>query len=71
VGKNRGNDREFLAKQPPFIPYLANRQRQGRAAARGASVRRSGGGLQGPAAAGGRGKRRRRARAFHYRAHLG
>jgi hypothetical protein len=46
----------FWLNSPPFIPYLANRQRQGRAAERGASVRWPGGVFQGPTAAGGRGK---------------
>jgi hypothetical protein len=47
---------------------LPPRSRQGRG---GGRTPRSGGGLQVPTAAGGRGKRRRRARASHPRAHLG
>jgi hypothetical protein len=50
----------------PF--FLPDPDRGGR---QGASVRRSGGGLPRPTAAGGRGKRKRRARASHPRAHLG
>jgi hypothetical protein len=45
--------RGFWAKVPFFLPD------PGRGGRRGASVRRPGGGLQGPTAAGGRGKRRR------------
>jgi hypothetical protein len=59
-----------LAKQPPpSSPTSRTDRGRGRAAAR-ASVRRPGGVLLGSTAAGGRGKRRRRARAFHTRAHL-
>jgi hypothetical protein len=70
VRRKRGRAGASWQNSPPFIPYLAHRQRQGGGQPRGASVRRPGGVLSGPTAARGRGKRRRRARAFHPRAHL-
>jgi hypothetical protein len=54
-----------------FPPPFESGQRTGGARPRRASVRRPGGVLPGSMAAGDRGKRRRRTRAFHTRAHLG
>jgi hypothetical protein len=59
-----------LAKQPPLHPLPREQTEAGGGQPRGASVWWPGGVLPGPTAAGGRGNRRRRARAFHPRAHL-
>jgi hypothetical protein len=69
VRRKRGRAGALGKIAPPFIPYLAHKQRQGKGSRAGP---RSGGRAApppGPTAAGGRGKRRRRARAFHPRAH--